>query len=134
MDSDVVNAIDANWESEEIPGEDSLLMRVHQNYLDNEGEPIPGAFRNRPLKTDGMSTDWERYSTPEQTRLRAPNPMANIVISLLARAVRSIPNQLVVHTPNAETNNRAHTDVFGEKTVEARERLMRIYRKVPVEN
>ena len=134
MDSDVVNAIDASWESEEIPDEDSLLMRVHQNYMDDEGEPIPAAFRNHPSKNGGMSTDWERYSTPEQTRARARQPGANIVIAILTRAVRSIPNQLVIHTPDAETQNRAHTDVFGEKTVEARERFMRIYRKVPLEN
>jgi hypothetical protein len=134
MDSDVVNSLDANWESEDIPSEDSLLMRVHQTFLDDEGEPIPAAFRNQPPKTGGMSTDWERYSTPEETMARAREPMANIVIALLTGAVRGIPNQVVVHTPDAVTRNRAHTDVFGEKTVEVREGFMRIYRRVSLEN
>jgi hypothetical protein len=131
MDSDVANEIAARWEVEEILDEDFLFMRVHQNYLDDDGEPIPGAFRNHPPKTGGMSTDWQKYSTPEQTRARARQPTANIIVELLTGAVRKIPDQLVIHTP--EVGNRAHTDVFGEKTVEVRERFMQIYRRVAVE-
>ena len=131
MDSDVANEIGTKWEAEEIPDEDFLFMRVHHSYLDDDGEPIPGAFRNQPPKIGGMSTDWQKYSTPEQTIARARQPTANIIIEFLTGAVRKIPNQLVIHTP--EVDNRAHTDVFGEKTVEVRERFMQIYRTTALE-
>ena len=78
-----------------------------------------------------MSTDWQKYFTPEQTIARARQPTANIIIEFLTGAVRKIPNQLVINTP--EVDNRAHTDVFGEKTVEVRERFMQIYRTTALE-
>ena len=135
MDSDVANEIEPKWEAEEIPDEDFLFMRVHEKFLDNEGEPIPKAFRNHPAGTGGMSVDWQEYSTPEETRARARQPAVNVVIELLTGAVRKIPNQSVVHTPDIKNNNRAHTDIFGDKKpVEVRERFMQIYRKVPLEN
>src|SRR2546422_849843 len=108
MDSNVVNEIRTKWEAEEIPNEDFLFMRVHKTYLDDEGEPIPNAFRNHPPKTGGMSTDWQRYSTAEETRQRVKVRADNIVIQFLVGAVRKIANQLVVHTPDIEANNRAH--------------------------
>ena len=135
MDTDVANEVEPKWEPEEIPDEDLLFMRVHRDYLDDDGEPIPQAFRNRPPRTGGMSTDWRKYSTAEETMGRARDRTANILIELLTGAVRKIPNQSVAHTPDIENNNRAHTDVFGEKKpVEIRERFMQIYRKVPLEN
>ena len=93
---------------------------------------MPGAFRNRPDESGGMSVDWQKYSTPQETRARARDPSANIVIEFLAGAVRKIPNQTVVHTPDADRYNRAHTDIRGEKKrpVEIRERFMEVYRKV----
>src|SRR5437870_13118924 len=74
MDSDVANEIGTTWEAEEIPNEDFLFMRVHHSYLDDDGESIPGAFRNQPPKIGGMSTDWQKYSTPEHTIARARQP------------------------------------------------------------
>jgi len=128
----VANEIEPKWEGEEIPDEDFLFMRVHRDYWDDEGEPIPKAFRNHPKKIGGMSTDWQKYSTPEETRQRGREGAANIVIQLLTGTVRKIPDQSVVHTPDIENNNRAHSDVLGEKTTEVRERFMQIYRKVPL--
>src|SRR5712664_2595160 len=98
MDTSVANEVEPKWEAEEIPDEDFLFMRVHQNFLDDEGEPIHEAFRNRPPKTGGMSTDWKKYSTAEETLGRARDPSANIIIELLTDAVRKIPDQSVVHS------------------------------------
>lgn len=70
----------------------------------------PGCFRDQG---GGMSTDWERYSTPEQTQGRATTPADNGIISLSVGGIRKIPNLTVEHTP--EDDNRAHTDVFGDK-------------------
>ena len=122
------------WNAENIPDEAVLYERVHQNNLDEQNRPKPGAFRNLPTKEDGMSTDWEKYSTPFETRQRAKYPQANIVIALIARDVRAIDGQEVEHTPvnpsEEQPGNRAHTDVFGEKTTEARLKFMQIWNPV----
>jgi hypothetical protein len=111
------------WPVEEIPDEHSLLMRVHKGHIKPDGSLGPGAFKNRG---DGMSTDWDRYSTPEETLHRAKNPKENGVIEMMVGKVRTVPEQKVEHTPMTE--NRAHTDVFGEKNKdpEVRTQLRRI--------
>jgi len=70
-----------------------------------------------------MSTDWSKYSTPPETRIRARKPQHNGVIRLHVGAVRAVP-QVVEHAPTAV--NRAHTDVAGEKSTEVRAMLRRI--------
>ena len=70
-----------------------------------------------------MSTDWEKYATPSDTKDRGRVPADNGVVSLPVGGARSIP-QGVEHTPNAE--NRAHADVLGEKTPEVRIKLRRL--------
>jgi hypothetical protein len=113
------------WTSEPIPDENYLWMRVHKSYLAN-GDIAPGTFKNRPTPQDGMSTDWEKYATPQDTRDRGRVSADNAVIRLLVGDIRKIPAQTVTHTPDAKTQNRAHTDVFGEKTPEVRIKLRRI--------
>jgi hypothetical protein len=98
MDFAVVDEIATTCEKEEIPDENFLYMRVHKNQLDN-GEPIPGAFKNRPQSTNGMSTDWDEYSTAEDCRQRARTPADNAVIQMNVGEVRQIPFQIVTHTP-----------------------------------
>lgn len=122
------------WERENIPDDALLFMRVHKSQLDPNGEPIPGAFKNRPRSTDGMSTDWNKYSTAEECRLRARTPADNVVLRLRVDEVRQIPLQTVEHTPKYEPAatppliNRAHTDVFGEKNTQVRLQFMKIYK------
>ena len=130
MDFPVADEVSVPWESEDIPNEDLLWMRVHRRSFDPEGRIMPGAFRNRPTPQDGMSTDWQKYARPEETRSRARNPKDNAVIQLVVGEVRRIPDQTVVHTPDPKTQNRAHTDVFGEKHPEARLQFSRIYKVV----
>lgn len=98
------------FEPEDIPDDHDLFMRVHKQYT-TKGILLPTAFRSQG---DGMSTDWNKYSTPVETKARAnKNPENNGVISFSVGATRKIPEQIVKHTP--EDNNRAHTDVFGIK-------------------
>jgi hypothetical protein len=125
MDFSVVDELTV-WQSEDIPDVDSLWMRVHRMWIDANGDIRPGVFQNKPTNKDGMSTDWERYARPEDTRSRARNPRDNAVIRLVVGEIRNIPDQFVVHTPDAATGNRAHTDVFGDKHPEARLKLSRI--------
>lgn len=109
-------------------------MRVHKNNLDENGWPQVGAFRNRapegtPLtNADGMSTDWAKYATVQDTLQRAKTPSDNIVIRLIAGKVRQIPGQVVEHTPIQATveqpvGNRAHTDVRGNKKLDPEVRV-----------
>ena len=112
------------WPSEHVPDEDRLFMRVHRCYYP-EGQLNTGVFRDHGA---GMSTDWEKYSTPTETRDRARSPNENGVISLIARQVRAIPPLVVRHTPDPDTMNRAHTDVIGEKSPRVRIMLSRILR------
>ena len=118
-----------DWPTELIPDHDRLYMRVHRNHQVN-GTLSPGAFRDQPPggERPGMSTDWSRYSTPESTLRRARKPEDNGVVEMLVGHVRAIPNLLVEHTPLPD--NRAHTDVFGQKDVEVRVLLQRACRWV----
>ncbi len=97
-------------------------MRVHEMWRRN-GSISPGAFRNHGK---GMSTDWEKYTTPRETRQRAKQPERNGVIRLHVGSVRELPEQQVEHTPDVQQANRAHTDVFGKKDEEVRVKLRRI--------
>jgi hypothetical protein len=94
-----------------------------------DGQPIPESvvFRNHadPTGQRGMSTDWSRYATPEETRRRGRRhpPSANGVVSLRVGSVRAIPLQRVEHTPifrdpedPDHPNNRSHCDVLGPKS------------------
>jgi hypothetical protein len=110
------------WPSEEIPDDNSLWMRVHRQRV-RDGEIRPNAFVNRG---DGMSTNWEKYATPQQTQDDANSPNDNAIVQLIVGEVRKLPGQTVKHTPDIGRNNRAHTDVFGEKSEEVRVKLSRI--------
>ena len=123
------------WPVEEIPDEDQLYLRVHRRWLDT-GDLDPGCFQNHPKTTGGMSTDWSRYATPEQTRARAlrSTPADNAVLALDVGKVRAIPSQVVQPAPifgdPQLPDNRAHTEVFGPKNAETRIHYLRIYRMV----
>lgn len=115
----------STWQPEQICDADRLFMRVHRVWV-LRGEVLPGAFQNRPAGATGMSTDWERYSTPEQTRQRSNRPSEQAVIEMIVGAVRGIPCQTVEHKPVSD--NRAHTEVVGVKDEEVRLKLTRMYK------
>jgi hypothetical protein len=110
---------------EDIPDEDHLYLRVAPALVDR-GIIYPGAYINHGR---GMSTNWDKYSTPENTRNMARkdrDPNTYTVVSLNAGRVRGIvaSPQFVEHTPR--NHNRAHTDIVGEKTLDARIQFSRI--------
>jgi len=113
-----------NWKKEDIPETAHLFSRVHRNWL-KDGDVNPGFFRNSPDdSTGGMSCDWNKYSTPEETKARAKQPEKNGVLQFVASEVREIPGQRLEHDP--QPTNQAHSQVFGEKTPEVRVKLKRI--------
>ena len=117
-----------DWPVEDIPDADFLYYRLHKSYA-RDDNPIPlGAFKDRG---GGMSTDWSKYASPEETRERAPKPEENGVVALHVGKVRSVPLD-VTHSPDKKNNNRAHTDVIGEKTTEARVKLGRAVKEMVI--
>ena len=116
---------------EELPDYHSLYMRVHiallkkRNYNLTDDVP-PNIFREH---RGSMSTDWCKYSSPEETRARK-DPNSNGVIGMNVGEVKNIPPLLVKHAP--KPNNRAHTDIIGAnqerkyRTNEIRVKLARI--------
>lgn len=124
------------WPIESIPDNHSLYMRVLCDHIDN-GVPTFGAFRNHGQGNDrAMSSDWSNYSTPAETRARVERRPATDygVVEMIVGEVREIPQQEVVHAP--EATNRAHTNLKGPKsrrefgTDEVRLRLIQIFRWV----
>lgn len=107
------------WPVEQIPDDDFLFMRIHADFL-KCGDPI-GAYQDRK---GGMSTDWDRYSTAQEARNRAKNPKMNGIVRLHVKKVRELEDMLVEHAPLPL--NRAHSEVFGEKTPQIRLMLNRM--------
>jgi hypothetical protein len=122
-------ADEVTWPVEAIPDADEVFMRAHEAYF-RDGSLQPGVFRQQGK---GMSVDWNRYATPEETRRRATNPSANAVIATVVGRIRNIPNLQVQHDPDYERKNRAHSSVFGlsaqgsPELVETRVKLLRIF-------
>lgn len=100
------------WQAEDIPDEAHTYMRAHRTYF-VRGQLQPGVFKKRD---GGMSVDWEKYSTAEQTRQRTKgNPQDNAVLRLIAIGIRDIETLDLKHTPDQtpDAPNRAHSDVIG---------------------
>jgi len=109
---------------EEIPDADAVYMRAHRNLL-RDGEIVPGVFRAQGA---GMSVDWSKFATPEDTRSRARKPLDNAILAMIAGKIRAEAGLAVNHSPEPE--NRAHSDVIlpedNEDLTEARIKLGRI--------
>jgi hypothetical protein len=130
LDRELADGIAGPWPAEDIPDEDALYARVLATQvaiLDGTALPESVVFRNHggPDERRGMSTDWSRYATPQETRGRSRRnpPSAYGVIALPVGSVRAIPLQRVEHAPifhdpedPEQPNNRAHADVVGPKS------------------
>ena len=116
------------WPIELVPDTNLLFMRVHQNNI-REGSLLPIVFVNHGEgEEEGMSTDWNKYSTPEETKNRgyATRPSwKGGVIQMVVGDIRKITWQTVQHSPLAD--NRAHTNVKGRKDTQERYLFMRVW-------
>jgi hypothetical protein len=101
-----------NWEVEPIPDADKLYLRVHSDHL-QAGELHPGVFRQRGAR--GMSVDWQKYATPEESIARsgASDKTKVGIVALVVGIVRTIPGLDARHDPDVERRNRAHSLVTG---------------------
>ena len=98
------------WPIENIPESHDLYYRIHQMYFNENPKIIPSSGFRPQGKS--MSTDWNKYSTPEKLRQRAEKPEENRIVQMKAGSVRAIP-LTVNHAPDHVRVNRAHTDVLG---------------------
>ena len=104
------------WAKEHIPSNDVLFYRIYKSHVD-DGEVMPGCFREKGNgESKGMSTDWSRYSTAEQSKERAKTPSYNGIISFITGDIRGL-SLTVAHDPIENhpslPNNRAHTNISG---------------------
>ncbi|MDB5060069.1 MAG: hypothetical protein JWO59_3541 [Chloroflexi bacterium] len=116
-----------DWLEEQIP-EDAILYRrvprslfIYRGKFEPDNQPTVGAFEDKNFP-GFLSTDWNRYATPQETQLRGGvDPPTNGVVELSVKDVRALTNVLglerlqVRHTPIRETGieNRAHTDIIS---------------------
>lgn len=126
------------WKKEDIPNEAILYCYVFKNNINKENKkPLEKAFQNTPIIGGvNLSSDWNEYSTPQETRARLAtqknskgvpkNPEDFFVVQLEVDRIRKeIITQKVEHDP-IQKINRAHSIIIGEKTVEARLKLVDI--------
>ena len=114
---------------EDIPSSSLVFMRVHSSRM-KDGLPNVGAVTPKG-GSRGLSVDWDKYSTPEDTLGRANKPKENAVVSMEVAKIREIKikeNLDVKHRPLA--SNRSHSEVpfSADPTdqTEARVKLLRI--------
>ena len=121
-------ADELEWPIEFIPDADSVFMRAHRQHFET-GSLAPGVFKPQG---GGLSVNWEKYASAEQTRQQGTRPDENAVLRLSVRGIRTLRDTdplTVEHTPLPE--NRAHTDVNGipgkgEERTEIRVLLLRL--------
>jgi hypothetical protein len=109
------------YPKERILNEDLVYRRVHKNLVP-DGVISPGALWITRNSSDAVSVDWNKYSTPLETRNRSLNPGNYAVVSLIAGKVRAIDALTVMHDP--QPDNRAHSLIDGEKTDKTRVLLL----------
>jgi hypothetical protein len=120
------DAVEEVWAVEDIPDPDLLFLRVHRSNIGKDGQPNAGAIQPHE---GSMSVDWNRYSTPEETRGRATQPPENYGVAEFQAGAARTAGLAVTHSPDRETNNRAHTDVTGDlKATEVRLKMRRALR------
>ena len=101
-------------QAENIPSTDRLFYRIHENQLGPNKKIVPGCFRQiGEGDSRSMSTDWEKYSTVQESLQRAKDPEKNSIVSFVKNDLNNKEFD-VRHSPIAE--NRAHTDVIWDES------------------
>lgn len=96
-----------NFPIEPIANHSVLFYRVHKTFI-IENEIVPGAFQS---KIDGMSTDWDKYSTAVQSLALSKVPSDNGIVSFHVKLIRQEPYLDVEHDP--KLYNGAHSLILG---------------------
>ncbi len=105
--------------------EDSFYRRVTREFTSGDGTKLnPGAFGKENEVDEGISFDWGKYSTPQETLARTLKPQ------IKAGVVKTTAGQVwdcelnVRHAP--EAINLAHSLVTGPSETRVRKTLTQI--------
>lgn len=108
------------WPIEEISDDDELYRRLARNHIKPDGTVSKTAFmRNsdpegrRKEPDPDISVDLARLTTPQQSLAVAKRPTQGIGV-LQAALPRSLGLR-VVHVPDVDTGNRAHSSILGNR-------------------
>ncbi|MGH7902399.1 MAG: hypothetical protein ACRENZ_11755, partial [Thermodesulfobacteriota bacterium] len=98
---------------EGIDNNSKLYYRIHKQYF-IDSDLLPSVFRETGEgEQKSMSTDWGKYSTPNESRKRARKPEDNGIVHFISGKLRNL-NLSVKHAPT--NDNKAHTNVKGNDT------------------
>jgi hypothetical protein len=127
------------WEVEDVPNDAFLYVRVHKDKIENKGIsvglPKPSAFKNTPETGPDLSSDWNKYSTPQLSREQIgkefrhgkeefKNPSDFFIVSFKVQDIFDLDlDQKVVHSPRQDNFpeeldgspwNRSHCSIIGD--------------------
>ena len=123
------------WPKDEhIPDESFLFCRVHFNNISRDKSSKPSTFFNTPRNGDNLSSDWDKYTSAQESRDRIgrqykfgktefKNKSDFFIYNFLAGNIRQItPEQRLEHDPlqndpeiEGIPNNRSHSIIIGDK-------------------
>lgn len=121
------SGVNASQSSEDIPDDAILYMRVHKVWWSKKKKRFgTDAFKDSGEGAQkGMSTNWSKYASDEQTREKATSSAGdNYVVAMKVGDIRKIPGLTVTFSPLPDLPG--HTDVIGEKTLEVKNALRSI--------
>ena len=126
------------WEEEgSIPANDMVFVRVHHQKIDKKNNFLPNAaaFKNTPEVGPDLSSDWNKYSTAQQSRqqigleyktgkVEFKNPNDFFIVSFLVKDILALNlEQRVEHSPRQDNFpdefvgspwNKAHASIIGD--------------------
>lgn len=103
--------------AEIIPDDNSLFRRaLWVLYNPRTRKFTEPAFMIRPGREKGLSVNWDKYATAEQTSYDRNTKKKYCVGSIMARVPRTL-NLEVIHTPSKR--NRAHSVICGDDLLDS---------------
>lgn len=128
------------WTKEIISDTCKVYIRVGESFISKDNNPRSAAFSNTPKEGDNLSSDWNKYCTPESSRLligkqrkgngefKDPTKFFIWAFNVGQLRTEAFPKQNVLHEPEFSDpenisipNNRAHSIILGEKQINVAE-------------
>lgn len=104
--------------SSDFESDDELYRGVKSEYTKQDGPPKWRAFYSR--NTDGLSVDWSKLSTPEQSLERLNKTyicIASVTVDFIFKGIKELfPNANLSIVHDEKQNNKAHCLIKGRIT------------------
>ncbi len=137
------------WKTENVQNDAIVYVRVNREYIQKKGDkiglPNTGAFYNTPKNGSDLSSDWNKYSTPEDSRERIGKEFKLsklgqyktssefYIVSFKVQDIYDLElEQSIEHSPRQENFpdeidgfpwNRSHCSIIGDASLERRTRM-----------